>query len=325
MVDDNLQQKHTAKNAPTKSQLFKKLIEKVQFRDKAPVYINLSTKTMTASGIMEACIDVLDGKDKDTTLYYLLARYTGKTIVFVNSIDCIRRLVPILSVLHPNVYPLHAEMQQKQRIKNLERFIANPDAVLIASDVAARGLDIPLVDIVVHYQTPRQADTYIHRSGRTARAGTQGVSILLCTPSDAPAVKKLLHTLKKDSFAAFPVDKRLVPALNKRLNLAKQIDNIKHTAKKRKTDADWFKQAAADCDIDYSGGEESETDTKSSVLPRLQRELKELLEMPLIPKGQNLKFITRHDMAAVCLESRGSNMPTLLKRKATDDFSAANQ
>jgi ATP-dependent RNA helicase DDX24/MAK5 len=83
--------------------------------------VNLSTKQVTAKSVLEGRIDCLK-TDKDVMLYYVLSRYPGKTIVFVNSIDAIRRLVPILSHLVPNVYGLHAEMQQKQRIKNLERF-----------------------------------------------------------------------------------------------------------------------------------------------------------------------------------------------------------
>jgi len=74
----------------------------------------------------------------------------------VNAIDCLRRLVPLLSELGIPVYGLHAQMQQRQRLKNLERFTAG--GVLVASDVAARGLDITGVDHVVHYQLPRSAD-----------------------------------------------------------------------------------------------------------------------------------------------------------------------
>ena len=57
-------------------------------------------------------------------LYYVLCRYTAKTIVFVNSIDAIRRLVPILSYLGVQVFGLHAEMQQRQRLKNLDRLVS---------------------------------------------------------------------------------------------------------------------------------------------------------------------------------------------------------
>jgi ATP-dependent RNA helicase DDX24/MAK5 len=56
-------------------------------------------------------------------MYYFLARYPGRTLVFVNSIDCIRRLVPLFAQLKLPVYGLHAQMQQRQRLKNLDRYI----------------------------------------------------------------------------------------------------------------------------------------------------------------------------------------------------------
>lgn len=325
LVDRKLQDDKRKKQKKDYKELFSKLLEKVQFRDKDPIYINLSTTTLTAEGIMEANIKLVDSKEKDITLYYLISRYTGKTIVFVNSIDCIRRLVPILSLLHPKVFPLHAEMQQKQRIKNLERFRDNENAILIATDVAARGLDIPLVDLVIHYQIPRHADTYIHRAGRTARAGAEGVSVLLSLPSDAQGLKKLMHVLKKDEFDEFPIDRRLIPALNKRFNIAKQIDSIQHKSKKRKNDSDWFKKAAAECDIALSMSEDEdsseENNTSSHKIKKLKMELNSLLTLPLIPKGQNLKFITHNpELPQICIESKGSNLPTLSQKKATEDL-----
>ena len=132
----------------------------------------------------------------------------------MNSIDTIRRLVPLLSNLGlDSVASIHGQMQQRQRLKHLDRFKRAPvkdesaDAaghkegnsarILIASDVAGRGLDIPSVTHVIHYQIPRSADIYIHRTGRTGRAGQSGFSLLLLTPKEAPLYKKLMHHLEK--------------------------------------------------------------------------------------------------------------------------------
>jgi ATP-dependent RNA helicase DDX24/MAK5 len=81
--------------------------------------------------------------------------------VFVNSIDCIRRILPIFQLLKFPVYGLHAQMQQRQRLKNLDRFKAQRNAILIASDVAARGLDIANVEHVIHYQLPRTTEVLL--------------------------------------------------------------------------------------------------------------------------------------------------------------------
>lgn len=130
--------------------------------------IDLSNIQLTAKGLYEAKIHCLDD-EKDYYLYYIISKYVGRTLIFVNSISCLRRLIGIFSLLRLPLFSLHAQMQQKQRLKNLERFKANPQSILIASDVAARGLDIPLVDHVIHYQLPRTSELYVHRSGRTAR------------------------------------------------------------------------------------------------------------------------------------------------------------
>jgi ATP-dependent RNA helicase DDX24/MAK5 len=96
------------------------MIERIHFRDKRPCLIDLTTKQVLAHSLSESRVDCLQ-TEKDVYLYYFLSRYPGRTIVFVNSISCIRRLVPIISLLGFQVYGLHAQMQQRQRLKNLDR------------------------------------------------------------------------------------------------------------------------------------------------------------------------------------------------------------
>lgn len=77
------------------------------------------------------------------------------------------------------------------------RFTNTPNSVLLATDIAARGLDIPAVDHVIHFQIPRSADTYIHRNGRTARAMRKGFSMLMVAPDERRVVKALLGNLSR--------------------------------------------------------------------------------------------------------------------------------
>ena len=124
----------------------------------------------------------------------------------MNSIDAIRRIVPILRLLGVNVFGLHAQLQQRQRLKNVDRFKASNNSVLVASDVAARGLDIPQVDCVIHYQLPRSGDIYVHRSGRTARAQKEGVSILFVSPEERKTYFSICKVLAKSHIPEFPTD-----------------------------------------------------------------------------------------------------------------------
>src|ERR1700722_7768968 len=84
-----------------------------------------------------------------------------------------------------------------------DRFKMTPSSVLLATDIAARGLDITAVDHVIHYQIPRSADSYIHRNGRTARAMRKGFSMLMCAPDERRVLRALLGSLGRRKFVAF--------------------------------------------------------------------------------------------------------------------------
>jgi len=87
---------------------------------------------------------------------------------------------------------LHAMIKQKERLAALNKFKSNHVQILIATDVAARGLDIPTVQLIINHVIPNVPKEYIHRVGRTARAGKNGMSISLITPNDI----KLLHAIE---------------------------------------------------------------------------------------------------------------------------------
>lgn len=137
---------------------------------------------------------------KDLYLYYFLQKHPGRTIVFCNSIDCVRRVTKLFTILNCEPRALHAKMAQRQRLKNLERFTDSSTGLLVATDVAARGLDIPNVEHVIHYQVPRTSENYIHRSGRTARANREGITILLMEPDEVNVYVRLCRSLKRSKF-----------------------------------------------------------------------------------------------------------------------------
>lgn len=89
---------------------------------------------------------------------------------------------------------LHAMIPQQQRLAALAKFKSNTVKTLIATDVASRGLDIPTVQLVINHSVPRVPKEYIHRVGRTARAGRGGKAITLVTPYDV----KLLQAIEKE-------------------------------------------------------------------------------------------------------------------------------
>ena len=109
-------------------------------------------------------------------------------IVFCNRTTTANLLERLLRGLNHRVTSLHSLLPQHERTSNLSRFRANSARILIATDVASRGLDIPEVGLVVNYDVPRNPDDYIHRVGRTARAGRSGEAVTLVGQRDVGLV-----------------------------------------------------------------------------------------------------------------------------------------
>lgn len=179
--------------------------------------------------------------------------------------------MPFLQNLRLPALPLHSQMAQKARLRSVERFTAATSAsILVATDVAARGLDIPNVDVVLHYHLPRAADTYVHRSGRTARAGASGSSILICGPEEVQGVRRLVAkvhagnsddgnggTTAKYFIRTVDLDRRVVSRLKPRASLAKRLADTE-AAKQKKTGGSsdaMMRQAAEDLGVEWDSDE----------------------------------------------------------------------
>ena len=134
-------------------------------------------------------------------LPYLVSLLTARdssqsSIVFCNS--CFRTEVVRLSLqlLGFPVASLNALLTQQHRLNSLALFKSGIAKVLIATDIASRGLDIPMVDLVVHYDFPKLSTCYVHRVGRTARAGKEGLSVAIVTQHDVSLVHKVERRTK---------------------------------------------------------------------------------------------------------------------------------
>lgn len=114
--------------------------------DKGLLLLHLMTALLPHLQVVEAYVSCSE-EEQDAVLYYILAQHPGRTLVFVNAISTVRRLAALLRLLQLPVLALHASMQQRQRLKALDRFKGDPHAVMIATDVAARGLDIQVRDM----------------------------------------------------------------------------------------------------------------------------------------------------------------------------------
>lgn len=188
-------------------------------------------------------------------------------MIFTNSIHSVRRVAPLLQALNLPAQALHSQMIQKARLRAIERF-SSPTAtgaILVSTDVAARGLDIKNVDVVIHYHLPRTADTYVHRSGRTARGTLSGSSILLCAPEEVVGTRRLVakvhaqHAASRAAVKAFirtiDLDRRVVSKLVARVDLAKKITDSALAKEKQGHESDWVRTAAEELGVDYDTDE----------------------------------------------------------------------
>ena len=140
-----------------------------------------------------------------------IIRNSNRTIVFVRTKRAADRVAENLLKEGVEAASIHGDLRQSQREKALKDFSDGKLKALVATDVAARGIHVDEVDVVVHYDPPEDSKAYLHRSGRTARAGANGVVATLVLWNEELEVKRLLKRLKLDQpiVEVFSNDKRL--------------------------------------------------------------------------------------------------------------------
>ena len=143
--------------------------------------------------------------------------------MFVNSIKTARRLDGLLRALELNCRTIHAQLQQRQRLRALEAYQAAADGILVATDVAARGLDISKIQYVIHYDIARSPQVYVHRSGRTARASESGTVVSMVSPEDTPHHAAVCQAQAVKTLPVYKGDLSLLPKLTERVQLAKKV------------------------------------------------------------------------------------------------------
>jgi superfamily II DNA/RNA helicase len=154
-----------------------------------PVYHEVASATVTVDAMIHRFIMVHE-MDK-VKVAAAIARHSGKTLAFTNTKRVADRLARALNEEGVHAAAIHGDLRQGQREEALKKFGEGKLQVLVATDVAARGLDIDAVDVVIHYEPAPEHKTYLHRSGRTARAGTKGLAVSLSLWNEELHIKRL--------------------------------------------------------------------------------------------------------------------------------------
>ena len=318
------------------------LLKKLQFREEKPKFIDVNPASQMVSGLREGIVECAS-LEKDLYLYALLLHYPIKrTLIFTNSISAVRRLTPFLQNLGIPAHSLHSQMAQKARLRAIERFSATSQSgsILIATDVAARGLDIPSVELVVHYHLPRTADMYVHRSGRTARANKTGLSILLCAPEEVQGMRRLVAKVharktnindddsKKAIIKTVDLDRRVVARIKPRATLSKKITDSTLAKEKKNHHDNWLKTAADDLGVDYDSEEfnvqESSKKGRGQGRMKAERESRALTKSDLAGLKAELKAMLDQrvnvGVSETYLSAGGINVDDLLQQDGQGQF-----
>ncbi|KAF6811851.1 ATP-dependent rrna helicase rrp3 [Colletotrichum sojae] len=195
-------------------------LQRASLRDPLRVSIS-SNKYQTVSTLLQHYL-FIPYPQKDTYLVYLANEFAGqKIVIFTRTVAEAQRLAILLRTLGFSAIPLHGQLNQPARLGALNKFRTGSRDILVATDVAARGLDIPKVDVVLNHDLPQDSKTYVHRVGRTARAGKSGIALSLVTQYDLEIYSRIEAALGK-KLDEYPTQKDEVMVFQNRVEEAQR-------------------------------------------------------------------------------------------------------
>lgn len=173
---------------------------------KNAIRIQISPKNPVAKTISHAIV-MVEMDDKRFFLENMIKEYPDqKMVVFVRTKVRVERVVAALARVQIESEALHGGIEQKDRFAILERFRSGENKTLITTDVAARGIDIPNVDMVINYDLPDLPENYVHRCGRTGRGTNLGQALSFCSPSELELLT-IIEDYTGDTIERYEMDK----------------------------------------------------------------------------------------------------------------------
>ncbi len=256
-----------------------------------PERVEVARPAQTADTITQYILRTTDGqaKTKREALRNAINRDGVKNgIIFCNrkrDVDIVARSLKRHGF---SAAPIHGDLDQAQRMKTLAEFKSDELRLLVASDVAARGLDIPAVSHVFNVDIPRNADDYVHRIGRTGRAGMKGEAVTLVTPEDKKALAAVVKLIGRE-----PDQLELGDPAPVEVNDDKPVEEKKsrsrRTGRKRsepKPEAPAEVSDSSNESVDMNQGASAKTDDKTdSPKPRRRRSRRDASDDAPMPKG----------------------------------------
>jgi ATP-dependent RNA helicase RhlE len=163
-----------------------------------PREVQIAARNTVAEAVTHIAHPVDGARKRDLLIDILSQRWQDQILVFGKTKHGCNRLAEQLEKAGITAVAIHGNKSQSQRLKALADFKSGKSRVLVATDVAARGLDIPLLPLVINFDLPMVAEDYVHRIGRTGRAGASGEAISLVSPDEGNLLRAIHRVLKAD-------------------------------------------------------------------------------------------------------------------------------
>ena len=162
-----------------------------------PVKVEVAPQSSTADTIQQKVYYTNKSDKKDLLVHILKDESIDQVLLFSRTKHGADKIARNLKKKKINAVAIHGDKAQNQRQKALEGFKAGKTRVLVATDIAARGIDIEKLSYVINYDIPNESETYVHRIGRSGRAGESGTAISLCEPEENAFIKSIEKLIKK--------------------------------------------------------------------------------------------------------------------------------
>ncbi|KAB8155423.1 DEAD/DEAH box helicase [Kordia sp. TARA_039_SRF] len=204
---------------------------------KAPEYIEVAPTSSTAKGVQQVLYYVPKPKKIELCLHLLRNSLKGSIIIFRRTKYGVDKLEKTLLRNNYKVASIHGDKSQSMRQQALNAFKDGEADIFIATDVAARGIDIKDVDVVINFDIPNVSETYVHRIGRTARAGASGMAISFCSADEKNYIKDIQQLINAqipvEEEHPYPLDPKAKPQVHKKKG-SKYKKGRKSAASKKK-------------------------------------------------------------------------------------------
>lgn len=267
--------KETKKKRKTDPDFNPKIAE---IMDKLNFNFKMKTVDMTKDQLLPTNLEILKinihHAEKLLHLTHFVRTFEGQDmIIFSNSIPATKKIRAVLEVMNIESVNLHSHQQQKQRLAKLDSFRNGKKRILVATDVASRGLDIPQCSVVIHYHTPKDLDTFLHRCGRTARTGGKdGKAIMIADADDQSRFVKWKRDLPANVIKNVEVNIKLLDEIRHFVNKAGVIEKENFKIAKENKELYIKKKFAGQLEVDITEDEQDDHEKEDIRVAKEKRE-----------------------------------------------------